>query len=102
VEHIGKVERRSCFLKDCVVSMAHLEHASVWLDRYPCWRVRVTQAALQDLGVVFDHRATLVALDSVDHRVNQKKKNADIAAIRVSAVIVVCSKVPVELYVTLI
>jgi hypothetical protein len=69
-----RVERLSCLLEDCVIGMAHLEHSSVWLDGDPCWRVRVTQAALKDLCVMSDHRATLVALDTVDHRVNQKKK----------------------------
>jgi hypothetical protein len=51
--------------------MTHLEHPSVWLDSDPCWGIRVAEAALKDLCVVSDHRATLVALDSVDHRVNQ-------------------------------
>jgi hypothetical protein len=54
--------------------MTHLEHPSVGLDGYPCWGIRVAEAAFKDLGVVSNHRATLVALDTVDHRVNQKKK----------------------------
>ncbi len=74
VECRGIVQRLSCLLEDCVIGMAHLEHSSVRLDGDPCWRVRVTEAALKDLCVMSNHRATLVALDTVDHRVNQKKK----------------------------
>ena len=67
----GRVQRLSCLLEDCVIGMAHLEHSSVRLDGDPRWSVRVTEAALKDLCVVSNHRATLVALDTVDHRVNQ-------------------------------
>jgi len=74
VEYKDRVQQLSCLLEDCVIGMAHLEHSSVWLDGDPCGRVRVTEAALKDLCVMSDHRATLVALDTVDHRVNQKKK----------------------------
>ncbi len=55
MEHIGKVERRSCLLKDCVIGMAHLQHPSVGLDGDPGWGIRVAEAALKDLFVVSDH-----------------------------------------------
>jgi hypothetical protein len=51
---------------------------------------------------MFDHRPTFVALDSVDHRVNQKKKQAVTMTKAMSGFIFVCSKVPVEWCVVLI
>jgi len=55
VEYKDRVQQLSCLLEDCVIGMAHLEHSSVRLDGDPCGRVRVTEAALKDLGVMSDH-----------------------------------------------
>ena len=55
VEYRDRVQQLSCFLEDCVVGVAHLEHPSVGLDSDPCWSVRVAEAALKDLCVVSDH-----------------------------------------------
>ena len=89
-------------LEDVVVGMGHLEHPSVWLDGDPCWGIRVAEAALKDLGVVSDHRATFVALDTVNHFVSQAKRTAEITPMMMIVVIVVFSKVPVVLRVVLI
>ena len=49
-----------------------------------------------------DHRTTFVALDTVNHRVNQKKKHARTTAKPISSFIVAYSKVPAGWCVTLI
>ncbi len=49
-----------------------------------------------------DHRATLVALDTVNHLVSQAKRTAEIAPMMMIVVIVVSSKVPAVLRVILI
>jgi hypothetical protein len=82
--------------------MAHFEHPSVWLDCNPTRTIRITQTALKDLCVVSDHRATLVALDTVNHLVSQAKRTAEIAPMMMIVVIVVSSKVPAVLRVILI
>jgi len=82
--------------------MTHFEHPSVRLDCNPRRAIRITQTTLQDLGVMSNHRATLVALNTVNHFVSQAKRMAEIAPMMMIVVIVVFSKVPAVLRVVLI